>query len=188
MYMYINLWYQAEREALRDKVSRLKKLAVTAGFLEPLSRESVSDAEVNPEAGKVDENLYTIQDGIEELKRSITEVIECWNIQYVGDAYSIFTFHNLHSAAYYCLRFLVWKFLMLKFESTTVALVSSSSEKITCQPLKSHSPNHQGTAPLPGWWLEGKSLLIMTRRTALIEAASSKLWMIYLCESFKNNY
>ena len=61
-------------------MGRLKKLAVTAGFLKPLPSETESGSEVILESDEIDENLYMIQDGIEELKRSITEVIECWNI------------------------------------------------------------------------------------------------------------
>ena len=139
-------------------MTRLKKLAVTAGFLQPLPNESISEAEVNPEANKVDENLYTIQDGIEELKRSITEVIECWNIWYVERyiLYSQSTFLIPHSTCCFMYNnFIIhhlsaWKIWMLRFESATVALASSSSVKRedTTRP-KSPSPSHQETALSP---------------------------------------
>ena len=58
----------------------LKKLAVTAGFMEPIPKEVLPEDAITPAADKEDENLYRVQDGIEELKRSVTEVVDCWNI------------------------------------------------------------------------------------------------------------
>ena len=48
--------------------------------MEPIPKEILPEDAITPEADKEDENLYQIQDGIEELKRSITEVVDCWNI------------------------------------------------------------------------------------------------------------
>ena len=72
--------FQEEREALRKKDKLLKNLAVMAGFMEPLPNENIAPDVITPNANQVDENLYRIQDGIEELKRSVTEVVDCWNI------------------------------------------------------------------------------------------------------------
>ena len=78
--MFIFCPSQEEREALRNKDKLLKRLAVTAGFMEPLPNENIAPDVITPDADQIDENLYRIQDGIEELKRSVTEVVECWNI------------------------------------------------------------------------------------------------------------
>ena len=76
-----------EREALRNKVKILKEMSVSAGFL----KSSVSSSDPSPprrEGGEgggggreEEENLVALQDGVEELKRSISEVVDCWNIK-----------------------------------------------------------------------------------------------------------
>ena len=73
---------------------------------------------------------------------------------------------------------------MLRFESATVALASSSSVKREdTTRLKSPSPSHQETALSPRWWWEGRPLTITKKRRALIEAASSKL-IVHVCSFY----
>ena len=48
--------------------------------MEPIPHEVLPEDAISPDADKEDENLYRVQDGIEELKRSVTEVVDCWNI------------------------------------------------------------------------------------------------------------
>lgn len=78
---------------------------------------------------------------------------------------------------------------MLGFESTTVALASSSVKReVTTQPTSS-SPSHQGTVPLPRYCWEGRPLVIMKKRKALIEAATGKLHVWLICyRSYKRKF
>lgn len=61
---------QVERNAVRTKVKHLKDLVVSGGFL------SDSDARRDPN----DDRVSYVQDLLADLKRAITEVVECWNI------------------------------------------------------------------------------------------------------------
>ena len=55
-------------------MKHLKELMVQEGFVE---------IKVGVMLGVVtkEENMTSIQDRLEDLKRSITEVVECWNIE-----------------------------------------------------------------------------------------------------------
>ncbi len=69
---------QGERDAMRTKVKHLKELMVQEGFVE--TKIKVGVAPPRPGAPLRDEIMTSIQDCLEDLKRSITEVVECWNI------------------------------------------------------------------------------------------------------------
>lgn len=84
--MIVPLPSQVERSALRVKVKYLKDLVVSGGFMEskldappplPLSKKQLALMDLNTQK---EENISLVQDGLADLKRAITEVVECWNI------------------------------------------------------------------------------------------------------------
>jgi len=64
---------------MRAKVSHLKELMVREGFVEVRIKMTPRSASSMTAAGA--DNMTSVQDCLEDLKRSITEVVECWNIQ-----------------------------------------------------------------------------------------------------------
>lgn len=83
-----NLYVQVERSALRTKVKYLKDLVISGGFIESkfdtlptspkMKKWPVGTA--TSTGGKVEDEVSCVQDGLADLKRAITEVVECWNI------------------------------------------------------------------------------------------------------------
>lgn len=78
---------QVERSALRTKVKALKDLVVSGGFMASKIHPQAtppSDPLVSIlKAGSMDvkeDSISSVQDGLADLKRAITEVVECWNI------------------------------------------------------------------------------------------------------------
>ena len=70
---------QAERVTFRNKLKLLKDLVVKEGFV-----QSVVSMETSQPEGKNQESedsFDSLQDGIVDLKRKLTEVVECWNIK-----------------------------------------------------------------------------------------------------------
>lgn len=78
---------------MRTKVKHLKKLMLFGGFLESKVKLRMKyevmgcvDASTTDHEGmrgdpkEENENVTSVQDYLEDLKRSITEVVECWNI------------------------------------------------------------------------------------------------------------
>lgn len=73
--------FQCERDAMRVKVKHLKELMVFGGFLESkIGRVGMSKVEHEDVRGPEEEGVMSVQDCLEDLKRSMTEVVECWNI------------------------------------------------------------------------------------------------------------
>ena len=80
--------FQVERSALRTKVKALKDLVVSSGFMafktppQPGSilktGSKVTSADIP--SSLQEESISSVQDGLADLKRAITEVVECWNI------------------------------------------------------------------------------------------------------------
>ena len=80
---------QAERDALRTKVKYLKELVISGGFIESKTRvRGVKSSGSGPEPPLLEsielkvqeESIGGVLDGLADLKRAITEVVECWNI------------------------------------------------------------------------------------------------------------
>ena len=63
---------KAMRETLRMKIKRLKDLSITSGIFPRISNGT-------DENDKVNENLSMLQDFMAELKRSLTDNVECFN-------------------------------------------------------------------------------------------------------------
>ena len=63
---------------MRTKVKHLKEMMVSGGFLESkgMSKVELEDGR----GGEEEKNMVNVQDCLEDLKRSMTEVVECWNI------------------------------------------------------------------------------------------------------------
>ena len=59
-------------------MSHLKELMVREGFVEV--RIKMGPGSTSSVMAMGDDNMTSIQDCLEDLKRSITEVVECWNI------------------------------------------------------------------------------------------------------------
>ena len=92
-YMYICTHglsnHQTERESLRKRVKALKSTLVKGGLVSSLPAAAICSAGA---AGPCDHRgecqeefgvFNSLQDGTAELKKSLNEVVDCWNIQYV---------------------------------------------------------------------------------------------------------
>ena len=66
---------------MRAKVKYLKELMMFGGFLESkVGHMGVAKAGPEGSSAPEEENVMNVQDCLEDLKRSMTEVVECWNI------------------------------------------------------------------------------------------------------------
>ena len=81
--------HQTERESLRKRVKALKSTLVKGGLVSSLPAAATCSAGA---AGPCDHRgecqeefgvFNSLQDGTAELKKSLNEVVDCWNIQYV---------------------------------------------------------------------------------------------------------
>ena len=64
---------QGERDAFRGRIKLLKEMVVHGGFLESGGEEMSEDRQ--------EAEFATLQDGIAEIKRALTEFVTCWNIE-----------------------------------------------------------------------------------------------------------
>ena len=61
----------------------LKDLVVSGGFMATKVQVPVmspSHKEGGVTGGENEDNIANVQDGLADLKRAVTEVVECWNI------------------------------------------------------------------------------------------------------------
>ena len=68
---------------MRTKVKHIKELIVSGGFIDTKFKVTPSVHQTNVTDSEKDykqENIDNVQDELEDLKRAITEVVECWNI------------------------------------------------------------------------------------------------------------
>ena len=73
MFISVN-WVQGERDAFRSRIRLLKEKVVHGGFLESGGQEDMNEEEKEAE-------FASLQDGIAEIKRALTEFVSCWNIE-----------------------------------------------------------------------------------------------------------
>ena len=71
---------QAERDTFRNKLKLLKDLVVKEGFVK--SGISLETSQPDWKKHALEDSLDNLQDGIADLKRKLTEVVECWNIKW----------------------------------------------------------------------------------------------------------
>ena len=106
---------QAERDTFRNKLKVLKDLVVKEGFVK--SGVSLETSQPDWKKHALEDSLDSLQDGIADLKRKLTEVVECWNIKW-GVLLS-------YKFCFVCIKFLRLRSEDFLFESETVSCLES---------------------------------------------------------------